>query len=80
MTQKEEILSYMRANGSITSKEAMDSLGCMRLASRIHDLVNDGWKIERETVTVKTRHGKARVTRYSFNGREADVLEENHGE
>ena len=42
VTQCDRVLAYMRTKGSITSKEAMDRLGCERLASRICDLRKRG--------------------------------------
>lgn len=58
MTQKEMIVEYIKANGSITDKEAMDALGVMRLGSRIHDLRMDGVIIRSELETTKNRFGK----------------------
>lgn len=72
MTQCEEILNYMMSHGSITAKEAEDHCGCMRLASRIHDLKNRGHLIKTETVTVPSRHGKTQVAKYSLVTGEKD--------
>lgn len=47
MTQTERVLAYMKEYGSITSLEAMNHLGVMRLASRISDLKRHGIPIER---------------------------------
>lgn len=58
MTQKEMIIDYIRHYGSITSWEAMKHIGCMRLASRINDLRNDGYYIARHNKTSKNRYGK----------------------
>lgn len=69
MSQKEEILKYMRNNGGITPLQAANSLGCQRLAARISDLRADGYDIETEMITVRKRFGgKARVARYKLNG------------
>ena len=57
-TQCEKILEYMRRYGSITTLDAMLDLSIMRLASRIHDLKVQGYKISSETVTAKNRHGE----------------------
>lgn len=67
MTQCEQILAYMKATGGITARQAMTDLGCMRLASRIHDLRSMGYDIKSEYVKVRTRHGKTSVVRYSLN-------------
>lgn len=58
MTQTERVLAYMREFGSITSFEAMNHLGVMRLASRISDLKRQGVPIERETAKAKNRYGE----------------------
>lgn len=66
MTQEEKVVEYMRKHGGITTREAMIELGVARLASRIYDLTRRGVKIHRESVTVDTRDGKTKVTRYSL--------------
>lgn len=58
MTQCDRIVQYMQDNGSITSWEAMKELGCMRLASRIHDLREMGIGIEKEMVSARNRYGE----------------------
>lgn len=66
MTQCEMIVEYIKENGSITSLEAIKNLGCTRLSARISDLKDEGYKIHSEMVKVKTRNGKTKVMRYSF--------------
>ena len=65
-TQAEMILAYMKANGGITARQALTEFGCMRLASRIHDLRTAGYLIKTEYVKVRSRHGKAVVARYTL--------------
>lgn len=68
MTQCETILRHMEECGSITSWEAMQEYGIMRLASRITDLKRAGIPIKREMVTQKNRHGESiSYARYSLN-------------
>ena len=70
MTQCERIIDYMKQNGSITAKDAMNELGIMRLASRIADLKADGWEIETVTECSKNRFGeKTHYARYSMGGK-----------
>jgi hypothetical protein len=66
MTQAQDILQYMQKYGSITPLAALRDLGCFRLAARIYDLEQQGWKIPRETVKTRSkRTGKVvRITRY----------------
>ena len=63
LTQCERILRHLQDFGSISSLEAMQEYGIMRLASRINDLKRMGHKIISITETSKNRYGEA--TRYS---------------
>jgi hypothetical protein len=57
----------MKKHGSITQLQAYVDIGCWRLASRISDLKNRGYAINREMVSVKNRYGeKVPVARYSL--------------
>ncbi len=58
MTQCERIVKYCQDFGSITAVEAMQELGVMRLASRIHDLKVLGYDVTDETVSSKNRWGE----------------------
>lgn len=61
--QAHHVLWALKARGKrgITSREALRLLGCARLASRIHDLRDEGYSISVETV--KVGNG-AHVSRY----------------
>ena len=50
MTQRDEVLSYMEANGSIDPLTALNELGVMRLAAVVCDLKKAGFPIEAKTV------------------------------
>ena len=68
-TQAERILQYMEDFGSITQLEALNDLGCMRLASRISDLKKKGIPIKSEVITVKNRHQEdCYIKKYSLLG------------
>lgn len=72
MTQCERILRHMRDYGSITSLEAVNEYGILRLASRICDLKASGFPVKAEKVTGKNRYGETTsYSRYSLevNGR-----------
>lgn len=58
-TQCEKVLAYMRQFGSITQLEALSDIGCMRLASRISDLRQQGYAIGRRIKTGKNRYGES---------------------
>ena len=66
-TQNERVMDYLNDHGSITALQAMRDLGVMRLASRIHDLRNDGHDFHVEDVAVKNRYGtKSYIAQYSI--------------
>ena len=58
ITQCERILRHMKDYGSITSLEAVNEYGIMRLASRIKDLRAQGIAIVSEVKTGKNRYGE----------------------
>lgn len=58
MNQCQMVLEYMRDFGAITPIDAMREFGCMRLASRINDLREQGYAIGRRMKTGKNRYGK----------------------
>ena len=67
MSQAAQVIEFVRDHGSITTKQAMDFLGCYRLASRICDIKKMGITVEREMVTVRNRNGEpCRVARYTI--------------
>ena len=61
LSQNTQILDYMAKHGSITSREAMLNLNCMRLASRINELRKSGYPI---SATMETSTSGARYARY----------------
>ena len=58
-TQCDKVLAYMTQFGSITQLEALADLGCMRLASRISDLRQQGYAIGRRMKHGKNRYGES---------------------
>lgn len=69
VSQNERVLDYIEKFGSITQMEAINSLGIMRLASRVSELRMMGVPIEREMVTVHNRFGEdASIARYRIAG------------
>lgn len=56
MTQCEKIVAWMKETGGITARDAI-FFGCMRLASRIHDLKRMGYGISSEMIKVVNRDG-----------------------
>ncbi len=62
-SQCKRIKEWLLMGKTITSLEALELWGCMRLASRIHDLRQRGMDIHKERVI--TPSGKS-VTQYSL--------------
>ena len=70
LSQCEKILRHLEDYGSITSLEAMNEYGIMRLASRVTDLKNKGYPITREMVRGVNRYGEATsFARYELDRR-----------
>ena len=44
-SQKKSILDWLSEGNTITALQALNMFGCLRLASRINDLKNDGFTI-----------------------------------
>ena len=66
-SQCELVLNHLNEHGSITSLEAMNEYGIMRLASRISDLKRTGVKIHSKTIAGVSRRGeKIHYSQYSL--------------
>lgn len=72
MTQCDRILRHLEDFGSITSLEAIQEYGILRLASRINDLRRAGYRITSGSIPGKNRYGE--TTHYSIYR-----LEKKHG-
>lgn len=71
MKQTDMVLHHLETKGSITPLEALQEYGIMRLASRVTDLKNAGYRITKETVTSKNSSGKTvHYARYSLQSKE----------
>jgi len=58
MTQCDRILRHLNDHKTITSKEAMNEYGIMRLASRISDLKKAGYDIGSRMISGKNRYNE----------------------
>lgn len=64
-TQRQRILHRLERGDSINPLQALELYGCMRLGGRVHELRQQGHKIETSMVRVKTRDGRgATVAQY----------------
>ena len=67
MTQVERVLKYIEQFGSITPMEAFRDLGITKLATRISELIDEGYQIKKEWVSSTNRYGeKVRYKKYSL--------------
>ena len=62
MTQSEAILKDLKSGNTITSLEALQRYGCLRLAAVIHSLRKEGFDVNTEMVDV---NGKT-IAEYSL--------------
>lgn len=67
MTQNEALIQYFNSGKKITSLQAHRQ-GITSLPKRICELVQQGHKVKRKPIQVKTRYGngKVRVMEYGF--------------
>lgn len=63
MTQNEQVLSLLKRGRCLSALDGW-KLGIGRLAARIAELRGQGLPIETRMVSVRTRHGKARIAVY----------------
>ena len=57
-TQCQRIIKYLKDFGSITQLDALRDLGCMRLASRISELKQQGYQIASTYIHTTNRYGE----------------------
>lgn len=66
-TQKEQVLRYLKTHAYITRIESFYELGVCELSSRIGELENDGYKFNRQPVTIKNANGvTVTIKKYSL--------------
>ena len=58
LTQKDRIIRHLKDKESITSLQAMQEYGIMRLTSRVCELKDEGYKIRSEFVSSKNRYNE----------------------
>ena len=59
MKQTEQVLEFMRQEGSITTMDAFVELGITRLSAVIFNLKEEGYKIKSTTEKSKNRYGRS---------------------
>lgn len=70
MTQNEMILDHLQEHNSISSAEAYELYGCLRLSARIYDLRATGIPIIAHSRTARNRYGNAvTFSEYSILGK-----------
>ena len=69
-TQNKKLLRHLEKYGNITSMEAVNEYGIMRLAARISDLRAEGYLIASNPTTGRNRFGETvHYTTYSYSGK-----------
>lgn len=58
MTQTDRIRQHLETYGNISSREAMEQYGVMRLASRISELKHQGMVLFTDRETTTNRYGE----------------------
>ena len=58
MTQQERLLKHFKLGRTINRLTALTELGIFELSARIKGLESDGYRIERERITVTNRFGE----------------------
>lgn len=67
MTQIDKIVNYINEHGSITDRQADRRIGVGRLASRIFDMKQAGYRVKTERIRVRNRDGSfSHIARYSW--------------
>lgn len=56
--QCQRVIKFLRDNEAITSADAWRELGIMRLASRVHDLSNNGYVFSKTRKRVYNKWGE----------------------
>lgn len=63
MNQRKQILEFINENGSINPIEALEQIGCFRLATRVFELKQMGYPIK--TRQHKYKNAKGQNKRYA---------------
>ncbi len=67
-SHKLQIISYMKFVGPLTPWTAIEKFGCTKLATRISELIDQGWKINKDWHRTENSKGyKVRVRKYSLS-------------
>ncbi len=67
--QTEAVLLYIQKHGQIDFVSASNYLGVSRLAARISELKEKGWRFDKETETGKNRYGHTYQKKIYSNAR-----------
>ena len=57
-TQRDDIIDYIKVNGSISPMEAFHDLGITKLATRVSEMKRDGIRIYGRMEKVRSRRGR----------------------
>ena len=65
MSQEQDIVHHLHNIGGLTPLEALERYGCFRLASRINDLRQEGYKIQ----TLMVENNGKKYAKYVLEGK-----------
>jgi hypothetical protein len=66
-SQCNAIINHLMTKGTLTSAQAYELYGTLKLPTRVSELLTQKFPIKKETIKVTNRHGKeVRVTQYSM--------------
>ncbi len=64
-SQIDQILAVLESGGTLTALDALEDIGCSRLASRITDIKRRGYPVASRMVQRRNRYGRlCRVAEY----------------
>ena len=55
MSQEQDVVFHLHNVGGITPLDALDKYGCFRLSAIIHNLRNDGYRIQTKLIRKKRK-------------------------
>ena len=65
-SQRQRLKDYLDKGQSINPLQAFNQIGTMKLSTRVSELIDEGYPISKEWVTVQNRFGEdVRVMKYS---------------
>lgn len=58
MSQKLQILKWLKSGKTLTALQALEKFGCWRLAARVREIREEYWRLDIRTIMRTMRSGK----------------------